>query len=656
MILMSSCGGGGGDGEEEGGGDAGPTEDPVFYTVSGMVSGLTHGGLVLQINGEDDLALNADGNFNFPSSLADGSSYVVSILSQSSDQVCTVTQQDTTLNGSDVNDVLVSCLPNAVQAGVSAGGVKMLRFSWDDTSANHYKLLKNPDGVSGYSQIGRDVNTTTINEEISVHLMNWADARYIVQACNALGDCSDSTPFAATSVMLDVIGFLKEPNIGKFNEFGNSIALSGDGKVLAVGSEKNSAVYLYEPRDAGWSLLAEIDRSSLSFGHRVSLSNDGRTLAVSAQRDASAATGINGDESDNSAPNSGAVYLFTRIDDGWLQQAYIKASNTESGDVFGTGISLSGDGDTLAVAALGEQSNATGINGDQTDNSTHSAGAVYLYVRSGGAWRQEAYIKASNTDVADHFGSSVKLSEDGTTLAVGAESASHSGIGSGAVYIFVKNGESWSQQAHINASNADPGDLFGCDVSLSADGNTLAVGARGEDSIYPLINAGEASNALYQAGAVYLFERSGTTWSQSVYIKSSNVDYADRFGWAVALSADGNILVASAPDEDSIATGINSDQSDNSALDSGALYLFKRNDSTWFQHAYIKASNTGEPYIEHDYGDLGIIKSNDEYGKTVALSADGRLLVVGASREASSSQTLLQDDDSVPGAGAVYLY
>src|SRR6266705_2462246 len=106
-------------------------------------------------------------------------------------------------------------------------------------------------------------------------------------------------------------------------------------------------------------------------------------------------------------------------------QAYVKASNTGAADDFGFAVALSSDGNTLAVGAPGEAS--AGI---ETDNSAPSAGAVYVYTRSGTTWTQRAYIKASNPGAGDQFGTSVALSSDGITLAVGApgEDSSVTGI------------------------------------------------------------------------------------------------------------------------------------------------------------------------------------------------------------------------------------
>src|SRR5262249_25486086 len=129
----------------------------------------------------------------------------------------------------------------------------------------------------------------------------------------------------------------------------------------------------------------------------------------------------------------------------------VKASNTGAQDGFGVSVSLSGD--TLAVGATGEDSAATGVNGNQADNSTELAGAVYVFARNGTTWTQQAYVKASNSGLLDDFGISVSLSGD--TLAVGAdfESSAATGVdsdptgvnsdqtdnsafGAGAVYVF----------------------------------------------------------------------------------------------------------------------------------------------------------------------------------------------------------------------------
>ena len=331
------------------------------------------------------------------------------------------------------------------------------------------------------------------------------------------------------------------------------------------------------------------------FGLSIALSGD--TLAVGAIEEDSAGTGANSSQSDNSALNSGAVYVFVRENQTWQYQAYIKASNTEADDVFGSAIAL--DGDTLVVGAPQEDSPSRGINNDQGNDTTGTgSGAVYVYVRANGVWSQEAYIKASNTTAYDAFGASVAINED--TIAIGApgedsaarqidgDENSEASSGSGAVYVFTRTNETWTQQAYIKATNTDDFDSFGGAVALS--GNTLAVGARNESSNQPGVNGnGQNDNSASSSGAVYVFTRTGGEWTQEAFIKSSNPENLDQFGHSLALSE--NTLAVSAPGEDS---GFPEEQADNSASGSGAVYILTRTTGVWTQDAYIKASNPDE--------------------------------------------------------------
>jgi hypothetical protein len=206
------------------------------------------------------------------------------------------------------------------------------------------------------------------------------------------------------------------------------------------------------------------------------------------------------------------VYVFIRDGAAWSQQAYLKASNTGSNDVFGWSLALSGD--TLAVGAAGEASNASGIDGNQNNDSAPFTGAVYVFTRSGTTWLQQAFIKASNSEGDDVFGWSLALSGD--TLAVGAprEDSSAIGVGgnqgsnslpdSGAVYLFSRGAGAWSQVDYIKAAVTDNGDFFGYSVTLSGD--TLAAGAPGDDSIATGVDGDAGDNSLSGAGAAYAFQ------------------------------------------------------------------------------------------------------------------------------------------------------
>ncbi|MFN0010963.1 MAG: FG-GAP repeat protein [Phycisphaerales bacterium] len=379
------------------------------------------------------------------------------------------------------------------------------------------------------------------------------------------------------------------------------------------------------------------------FGHCVAVSGD--TVVVGAYLENSSATGVDGNQADNNKPDSGAAYVFVRTGTTWTQQAYLKASNTGTSDVFGYSVAISGD--TVVVGAESEDSNATGINGNQADNSASSAGAAYVFVRTGTTWTQQAYLKASNTGTNDFFGVSVAISGDTVVVGAPGEASSATGvngnqvnnsfINAGAAYVFVRSGITWSQQAYLKASNADVSDSFGSSVAISGD--TVVAGAHNEGSSATGVNGDEADNSAVQSGAAYVFVRSGTTWTHQTYLKASNTDASDRFGISVAIS--GATVVAGARYEDSSTTGVNGNQADNSASDSGAAYVFVSSAGIWAQQAYLKASNTG---------------TGDFFGYSVAISGD--TVVVGARGEDSSATGVNgnQADNSASASGAAYAF
>jgi hypothetical protein len=263
---------------------------------------------------------------------------------------------------------------------------------------------------------------------------------------------------------------------------------------------------------------------------------------------------------------------------------------------------------------------------------------------------QTAYVKASSPESADYFGISIDFNRGGTTLVVGANREDSN---SGAVYIFNKNNDVWEQNAYIKASNDSR--YFGYSVALSLDGQTLAVGARYEDTNKTgvITDGSESLNPTTASlsGAVYLFKDNNGEWAQIAYVKASNTDAGDYFGHSVALSGDGTTLAVGANWEDNSVAGIITDGSEaiddtGTAEESGALYLFSNSSGSWAQIAYIKASNT----------DAG-----DEFGSSVAISDDGNTFAVGAPLEDKGIKGLITDGSEVVAeaendAGAVYVY
>ncbi len=382
------------------------------------------------------------------------------------------------------------------------------------------------------------------------------------------------------------------------------------------------------------------------FGEALAM--DGDTMVVGVPEEDSGATGVGGNELDNSVISSGAAFVFVRDGATWRQQAYLKSPAPDADDRFGTSVAISGD--LIVIGAPEEDSNAIGVGGNPLNNAAAQSGAAFVYRRTGGAWQFEAYLKPSNTvgGTVGKFGQAVAI--DGTTIAVGALAEDGTGSGanpaqvangnqagdSGAAYVFVRTGTTWTQQAYLKGFASDPGDQFGC--ALDIDGDLLAVGARNEDGNGVGTSGDPANDSVFASGAVFTFVRNGTTWSTDAYIKASNREVGDEFGSCVAL--DGELLAVTALFEDSLAAGVDGNQLDNSAQNSGAVYAFARVGGQWIQEGYIKASNP---------------ETDDLFGESLALH-DG-LLLVGTSLEDSAAAGL----DAAQGnggfsVGAAYLY
>lgn len=379
-----------------------------------------------------------------------------------------------------------------------------------------------------------------------------------------------------------------------------------------------------------------------TFGSVVAIS--GNTVVVGAPTEDSAADVVNGNQADDSAENAGAAYVFIRNGDAWTQQAYLKPFNTDANDRFGSSVAISGD--IIVVGAPQEASNAIGVGGGGADNSAQYAGAAYVFVRSGTTWTQQAYLKASNTQSNDLFGSAVAVS--GETVAVGAfgEQSSATGINgeqsdnsltaAGAVYLFKRSGGLWAQEAYVKASNTGENDEFGWSVALS--GETLLVGARMEFSAATGVNGDQSDNSANQAGAAYVFVRNDSTWTQQAYMKAHNTTHYDWFGQSVALFGDTAVIGAN--QEQGSGTGVNPEDDDLLDL-AGAAYVFVRQGTSWTQQAYLKASNTD---------------TVEEFGGAVAISGD--VAVVGASWEDSASTGANGDetDNGANRSGAAYVF
>lgn len=360
--------------------------------------------------------------------------------------------------------------------------------------------------------------------------------------------------------------------IGGFISQGASVSLSADGNTLAIGaSQDNSnvgAVVIFTREGDTWTQ----DGNKLVGTGYVGTPFQGISVALSANGD----TLVVGGEGDNS--NVGAVWVFKKVDGVWTQQGSKLVGTGSSGNSFqGSSVAISSDGNTIAVGARGDGSNV---------------GATWIYTRSGDTWTQQGskLVGTGNTG-ASNQGSSVALSSDGNTLAVGGPGDNGS---RGATWIFVRSGSTWSQQGSkligtgtINPPNIQQGES----VALSADGNTLAIGAGSDDSF---------------VGATWIFTRSGTTWTQQAKLVGTGGG-AGTQGSSVALSADGNTLVVGGDEADSFV---------------GATWIFTRVNTTWSQVGNRLSGS----------GNVG----NSRQGRAVAISAGGNTVAVGGSADNSS--------------------
>ncbi len=652
--------------------------DGGTYTVSGHVSGL-EGSSVTLLNGPDHVTVMGDGPFLFPVSLANGAPYAVTIAASPTGHACSAMQNIGHIDAADVTDVVVAC-PSTVATlaslTTSLGDITPA-FTPATLAYTTLPVLVPLVGLSTSATV--TATTTDKGATIAVNGMPAASgapspaftvpvgssmATVVVTAADGVSTTTYAVGFSAGAQE----AYVKPSNTATAMQFGTATALSNDGNTLAVGASDDrsaatgvngdatdtsayqaGAVHIFTRSQGTWSeqayLKASNTRPGALFGAAVTLSSDGNTLAVGSPGESSAATGVNGNQSDTSVFGAGAIYVFTRAGGAWSQVAYLKSA-AATPSKFGSSVALSGDALTLAASAVGDASNATGIDGDPTSGSDYAAGAAYVFASGPSGWEQEAYVKPSDTSAYEYFGTALALSGDGNTLAAGAPGEV---FYTGACFIFSRVAGSWSEQASVHASNAAQEADFGCSTALSADGATLVVGACNEASGATGVNGAEDDDSAPGSGAAYVFLRAGSAWSQSTYIKASNNNRSPYlvagvgFGAALSLSGDGDELAVGAPWELSDATGIDGNQSSVADPGAGAVYLFMQGPAGWVQSAYVKASNT---------------IPNEAFGGSATLSGDGATLACGATGDSSDSRTINgnETNNASGGAGAVFVF
>jgi len=340
---------------------------------------------------------------------------------------------------------------------------------------------------------------------------------------------------------------------------GVSIAI--DGARIAIGAAgdddlgiDSGSVYFFVSAAGPWSqdtkLLAADGQAGDRFGASTAIA--GQTLLVGARED------------EEAAADCGSAYVFVR-GAAWSQEAKLIAADAAAGDQFARSVALFGD-----TAVLGAPFN---------DEMGSESGAAYVFVRSGAAWQQQAKLSAADASAGDQFGTCVSIS--GERVLVGSPLAG----GTGAAYVFVRSGSSWSQEAKLEANDATGGERFGRAVAL--DGDDAVVGAPLDDDLGA------------DSGSLYVFRRGLGAWSQAAKLLASDGAAADLLGWSVAI-AQGRAVAGAVWDDDV-------------GDKSGAAYLFAAHGGFWGQELKLLASAGG---------------AYDSFGVSSAIS--GTQLAIGA--------------------------
>lgn len=355
--------------------------------------------------------------------------------------------------------------------------------------------------------------------------------------------------------------------------FGVSVAVSGDTVVVGAGSFSSSGAYVFVRSGGVWTqearLIGSDTQTSDRFGAAVSVSGD--TVVVGAPSDT---TGF--------GFQSGSAHVFVRSGGVWAEQQKLLPADLAADDLFGQSVSVSGD--SLVAGSPGDD---TGFGID--------AGSAYVFVRSGAVWAQETKLTAPGGAAWNGFGSSVSMHLDAAAVGAPAESAGPSGAG--AVHIFERAGGLWSEEQRIVAPVSTQG--FGAAVALDTD--TLVVGTPDEYA------------QAFDAGAAYVFVRSGGVWAEEQRLAPSVPEAYAEFGRSVAVS--GETTLAGAPGRDD---------------GSGSAFVFLDTGPTWTEEARLDPPGT---------------TSLDGFGSAVALEGD--VLAVGAPSD---------DTPGGRGAGSVYVF
>ena len=448
-----------------------------------------------------------------------------------------------------------------------------------------------PSGMDGIATLSQDSSVFTVTPLTDSAGGNIGSFTITFQATDGIGIASALSTFtlsfgpdwSATPTESRIIA--SDAQVSGY--FGFSVSISSDSNYVIAGARNHTvsgfatagAAYVYVRSGSTWTqqakLVASDPAESVDLGYATAINSDGTYAVVGAPND------------DTGGTNKGSAYIFVRSGSTWTQQQKIQASDTASDTgslTFGEAVSISSDGSCVIIGA------------QWADNGgTSDTGAAYVFTRSGSTWSQQAKLVASDASTSSGFGYSVSINSDATYAAVGAFGDDTTSLNAGAAYIFTRSGSTWSQQQKIVSPDLQAGDWFGRAISINPDGSYVIVGSANADG-------GAAENV----GAAYVFTRSGSTWSQQAKLTASDAQTGDQFGQGVAINSDASYVIIGAMFEDGGAG--------DPAGAAGAAYIFERSGSTWTQLRKLTSS---------------ISDANYRFGMSVGISSDASYVVVG---------------------------
>jgi hypothetical protein len=489
-------------------------------------------------------------------------------------------------------------IPNAslrVSGNVHAEGIKLgvveLIPSYDLASVSNV-------GNTTSNTVQFTNPTTSLVASSNIVMLNTANTAQNVEL--SVGE--NTNVYTRTTVLYpDQLGY----NTADGDLFGQCVAISGDGKVIAAAAPHDDdagsgagAVYIFTQNSLGeWQRVQKFTDGDENFGGANNSATWPHADSLSLSADGSIFVVGNQFSNQSGVTDGGMAVIYTRVGATWSLTQKIFSSDIAANDNFGSGVCVSGDGSTIVVGSPSD------------DDGASAQGSAYIFEKVGATWTQVQKIIQSDTRSSGWFGSRVRISDDGTTLVVGAYV--HDGVGAnvGAAYIFDKGGGgTWSQTLKLYPPNTTT-QFYAQGLDISGDGNVIAVGAPRDDTT--------SSNM----GRVFMYVKSGGAWSNTptqTFQYDTAVAEEKYFGWSVGLSQNGNTLIVGAPYEDTEQT------------QSGAIHIYERTNGVWTP-------------VKREY--TGVNPSGEGLGTSVAISDDGKVYIAGN-----------ENDDPVITSGTVKVY